>query len=609
MLALSDEELRQQSRALRYRAMASESLASLMPEAFAVVREAARRSISMRHFDVQILGGIALGRRSIAEMQTGEGKTLTATLPMYLYSLHGKGALLATVNDYLAKRDADLMRPVYEQLGLSVGVILADMSSDARREAYSCDITYGTAKEFGFDFLRDKLLKRQLKDSAGDALGALIGRGASSRSERPVCRDLHFILVDEADSILIDDASTPLIISSIPKDAPQATQRYLYCSAIIEKFVEAKHYTVDRRKQEIELTTDGRQLIRSLRLPQSLDDVPVTTLYDDIERALKVDQFYHRDQQYVVRDGEIHIVDEFTGRIAEGRKWRSGLHQAIEAREKLEISAATDQAARITVQDYFLQFKHLAGMSGTAISSARELRRIYRVRVAVIPTNRPAIRKCLPEQVFKSIDEKFAAIVEETRQQHLEGRPVLIGTRSIDKSEQLSTLLKAAGIEHDVLNAHQIEHEAEIVSRAGQLGRVTVSTNMAGRGTDIKLGEAVKELGGLHVICTELHDSPRIDRQLIGRCGRQGDPGSYRQYLSLDDEILVHGLGVEFSRRWLRDDVKQVPQRLSRAFYRAQRRVEQHKFRQRQGLLLYERQSSKSRREMGLDPHLFIFAD
>jgi preprotein translocase subunit SecA len=601
----SDADLRRRARAMRYRAQTHEPLATMLPEAFALVREASSRTTGMRHFDVQMLGGIAMARRSLAEMQTGEGKTLTATLPLVLHALAGKGAHLATVNDYLARRDAELTAPIYNLLGLKVGVIESKMPSDLRRQAYDCDITYGTAKEFGFDYLRDRLLLRHLAEQGSGDLGVLLGHKKDRSDEKPVGRGLHFALVDEADSILIDEAGTPLIISAMPSDEQLALERYRYAARAIESFKEGVHYTLRPRELRVELTADGRHCARALRLPKALDAVGTVTLYADLERALRVRQYYHRDRQYVIVDGEVSIVDEFTGRVAEGRKWRDGIHQAVEAKEGIEITGESGQAARITVQDFFLRYRHLAGMSGTAVTASRELKRIYRLRVRAIPTNRPPIRVRLPDAIFGTSDAKLAAIVDEIRAMHAVGRPVLVGTRSIDKSEALSRRLKQAGIAHQVLNAHEIAREAEIVSGAGARGRVTVSTNMAGRGTDIKLGPGVAELGGLHVICTEMHDAARIDRQLIGRCGRQGDPGSYRQYLALDDDILERGLPMAQSER-LRElgKSKGASSRMRRHFLRAQQSTERNSFRQRQGLLWQERASSKSRKEMGLDPHL-----
>ncbi len=605
--AESDQQLRKRSLSVRYQIKAGEPLSKLMVEAFALVREAGRRVLSMRHFDVQILGGIALFHGSIAEMETGEGKTLTATLPLYLHALAGKGAHLATVNDYLAERDANWMRPVYELLGLTVGIIQTKDSSDSRRHAYGCDITYGTAKEFGFDFLRDRLLLRRLGVRHEDFLGSPSGHRFESEGDQPVQRGAHFSLVDEADSILIDEARTPLIIGSLgDKAREQVVATYQWAAKYAPQFVEHEHFDVDDDSKKIELTTEGRQLVRALPKPALLSSVGLVDLYLYIERAIKVFRDFLLDRQYVVKDGEIVIVDEFTGRLAEGRKWRDGIHQAIEAKEEIEVTVPTGQAARITVQDLFLRYRYLAGMTGTARSSSREFYRVYKTPVLPIPTNRSPQRVRLPDRVFGDSPQKYDAIVAEVRELHAQGRPMLIGTRSIDKSEVLSRLLSAAGLEHQVLNANEVAKEAEIVALAGQRGRITVATNMAGRGTDIKLDEGVAELGGLHVILTELHDAARIDRQLAGRCGRQGDPGSIRQYLALDDEILRSGFGPDKAEKVARiaaNGQSNFDQH-AKLLRRAQRKVERKHFRDRMVLLHHEKERKKIQREMGQDPFL-----
>jgi preprotein translocase subunit SecA len=587
--------------------MSGEPLSSLLAEAFSLVREAGRRALNMRHFDVQLLGGAALFDGCIAEMQTGEGKTLTATLPLYLHSLAGNGAHLATVNDYLAERDADWMQPLYQLLGVSVGKVLTDCDSDARRKAYACDITYGTAKEFGFDFLRDRLLLRAQGRMQSDFLGEGSAERWTARGDQPVQRGMHFALVDEADSILIDEARTPLIIGSLgdeTRDAVIAT--YAWAAEHAPKFVLKEHYTLEEDTRKVELNAKGRQLVRGLPRNSDMALMPLVDLYDYTERAIKVLHDFHLDRQYVIRDGEIVIVDEFTGRLAEGRKWRDGIHQAIEAKEKIEITVPTGQAARITVQDLFHRYKSLAGMTGTASTSAPELAKIYKTPVVLVPTNRPPQRVRLPDQVHGTMLDKFQAIVKETQEMVSKGRPVLIGTRSIDKSLVLSKLLSDAGIAHDVLNANEIAREAEIVAKAGERARVTVATNMAGRGTDVKLTAGVRELGGMHVICTELHDAARVDRQLIGRCGRQGDPGSYCQYLSLDDEILRSGYGMKRYEQLSQLGKKQPGpfHHLSPLFRKAQRRVERKHFRDRMMLLHHERERTKMQREMGQDPYL-----
>ena len=605
---LNTHELRKASLSLRYRAKSGEPLARLLPEAFALVREAGRRTLNMRHFDVQVLGGIAMFNHSIVEMRTGEGKTLTATLPMYLYALAGKGCHLATVNDYLAKRDAEWMGPIYRALGLSVGVIQTQMPQDQRRKAYACDVTYGTAKEFGFDFLRDRLLLRRIREGQTDLIGGLLGKQTAAGGEKPVQGEPYFALVDEADSILIDEARTPLIISAPATEAErQAVECYKWSATVADQFIEDVDYEYDHDEKKAELTRAGRQKVRNLPKPEAMDTVGMFHIYQYIERAIKVAEEFHLDRQYVVVDGEIVIVDEFTGRLAEGRKWRDGIHQAVEAKQGVEVTVATGQAARVTVQDFFLRYEKLSGMTGTAIASARELRKIYKCHVLAIPTNRPVIRKRLPTQIFGMDEARWQAVADEVCQLHAEGRPVLIGTRSIDKSEHLSELLRARGIEHQVLNANHIEQEADIVALAGRHGKVTVSTNMAGRGTDIKLGEGVLELGGLHVICTEMHDSARIDHQLIGRCGRQGDPGTFRQYLSLEDELLLSGLGPKKARRFEELGAESTNgsfHHLAKLFRKAQKKVERNHFRGRRSLMYFEKERKKIQRQMGQDPYL-----
>jgi preprotein translocase subunit SecA len=608
----SDRELKKRSLSLRYRAKAGEPLGRIVPEGYALVREAAVRAIKQRHYDVQMIGGIALFNGCIAEMETGEGKTLTASLPLYIHALVGKGAHLATVNDYLAERDANLMRPIYDLLGMSVGIVLTKDKSAERRQAYGCDITYGTAKEFGFDFLRDRLLLRRMGVSQAGLFGEITAASLDPGGEQPVQRGAHFVLVDEADSILIDEARTPLIIGSIgDKAIEKIVATYRWAAEVAPQFEDDHHYEYDHDDKKVELTAAGRQMVRVMPKPPALTSMGLVDLYQYIERGIRVHRDYHLDRQYVVKPGEngtdeIVIVDENTGRLAEGRKWRDGIHQAVEAKEKIEVTVPTGQAARITVQDLFLRYKYLAGMTGTAMSAVREFRKVYHKVVIPVPTNRPAQRKRLPDVVFGTGDEKWHAIVQEIRDMHQEGRPVLVGTRSIDKSIILSRLLNLAGLEHKVLNAHEVEKEAEIVAQAGQPGRITVATNMAGRGTDIKLGPGVAETGGLHVICTELHDSARIDRQLMGRCGRQGDPGTVRQYMSLDDDVIRTGLGPETAEKMeaLGKTAGKSAQNQLRLLKRAQRKVERRHLRDRFVLLYHEKERKKMQREMGQDPYL-----
>jgi preprotein translocase subunit SecA len=603
---LDDHQLRKRSLALQYRARSKESLDRLLPEAFSLVREAAVRTLGMRHFDVQLLGGIAIFNRSVAEMETGEGKTLTATLPLYLRALAGRGCHLATVNDYLARRDAEWMGPIYQALGMTVGVIETQMSQPQRRKAYACDITYGTAKEFGFDFLRDRLLLRRIHEGQTDIVAGMLGQQTAG-GEKPVQREAYFCIVDEADNILIDDARTPLIISAMPTEEQKiAVTSYAWAARIADQFEEDLHYEYDHEKRKVELTADGRRLARQIEKPQAMDRVGMYHIYEYVERAIKVAREFFLDRQYVVRDGEIVIVDESTGRLAEGRKWRAGIHQAVEAKQGVKVTVETGQAARITVQDYFSRYEHLGGMTGTARTSAGELKKIYKLNVVSIPTNRPCIRQRLSDAIFGNGQSKWTAILDEIREVHQTGRPVLVGTRTIDKSEMLSRMLERVGIEHQVLNAHKVAEEAEIIARAGRRGSVVVATNMAGRGTDIKLAEGIAELGGLHVVCTELHDSARIDRQLAGRCARQGDPGTIRQYMALDDAVFENAYGPKKAAKFKTQGENAAGQVNfpARRFLKAQRKVERKHFRDRRILMHHEKERKKMQIAMGQDPYL-----
>jgi preprotein translocase subunit SecA len=604
---MSDSQIKKEARSLQYRVRSGESALDLLAESYSLVREAGRRALNMRHYDVQILGGIAQAHGCIAEMQTGEGKTLTATLSLFAHSLIGKGAHLATVNDYLAQRDAEWMEPIYRLLGTSVGIVLTADQQDQRRKAYACDVTYGTAKEFGFDFLRDRLLMRAAGRLADGFLGAGSEQRWSNAGDSPVQRGLYFSLVDEADSILIDEARTPLIIGSLGDTTREIIiAMYRWTSENAKNFAVDEHYKVDPNNRSIELNARGRQLVRSLPRTEEMRLAPLIDLYEYTERAIRVARDYHLEQQYVIRDDEIVIVDEFTGRLAEGRKWRDGIHQAVEAKENLEVSVPTGQAARITIQELFLRYQHLGGMTGTAATSAKELRRIYRTPVVQVPTNRPPQRARLSDQVYGTMLEKFEAIVESVKEAHKIGRPVLIGTRSIDKSNTLASMLRKGGLKVEVLNANEIAREADIVAQAGRPGQITVATNMAGRGTDIKLKDDVKALGGMFVICTELHDAARIDRQLIGRCGRQGDPGTYRQYMSLDDDILKNAFGLKRADKFRKLGTTtngSLPRYIS-TFRRAQRKVERKHFRDRMSLMYHEKERTKIQNEMGQDPYL-----
>ncbi len=599
-------DLRKHSLSLRYRALADDQLDDLLPEAFALVRETASRTLGMRPFDVQLMGGIALHFGKIAVMQTGEGKTLTATAPLYLAALRGRGAHLLTANDYLARRDAEMMKPLFETLGLTIGYITSESRPEERRQAYACDVTYSTSKEIGFDFLRDRLQKRKQLLGLENRFQSLLD-GRASQSQSTVCRDFFYAIVDEADNILIDEARTPLVVSGNSEEGLKRIELFRWAAEVAKKLKAPADFELQEARRQVELTATGRQIARKLAATTALATFPMVEIYEQLTLAIVVENYYTKDRHYVVRDGEVVIVDEFTGRLAEGRKWRAGLHQAIEAREGVEITGETDEVARVTIQDLFLKYPRLAGMTGTIGNSAVELETIYRTPVIEIPTHRPPQRIAYAEIITATESEKWQRIADEVALLYQEGRPVLVGTRSIDKSRQISQILAARGIPHEVLNAQEHEREAEIVTHAGEFRKVTVATNMAGRGTDIKLDTVALDLGGLHVICSELHDSARIDRQLIGRAGRQGDPGSYRQYMSLEDDILSAGLSESHWRRMtkLSKTAKgELPSQLVRHFRLAQRRIEKRNFDGRKVLMFQENSRHELQLEMGQDPYL-----
>ncbi|WGS64074.1 preprotein translocase subunit SecA [Marinitoga aeolica] len=511
---LSDEQLKLKTDEFKKRLKDGETLDDILVEAFAVVRETAKRVLKMRHFDVQLMGGLALHEGNVAEMKTGEGKTLVATLPVYLNALTGKGVHLATHNDYLAKRDAQWMGPIYEFLGLSVGFIQAGMENEERKRAYQCDVTYGTANEFGFDYLRDNLVY-DLNDK--------------------VQRGHHYAIVDEADSILIDEARTPLIISG-PSDTP--SHLYTKFASIARKLRRDEDFTLDEKSKAVILTDDGiSRLEKMLGIENLYDPKNIHFLFHTLN-ALKALHYFKRDKDYIIQDGEVIIVDEFTGRLMHGRRYSEGLHQAIEAKEGVKVKEESLTYATITFQNYFRMYEKLAGMTGTAKTEEDEFKQIYNCEVVVIPTNKPVIRKDKNDLIYKTQKEKWNAVINEIKERFKKGQPMLVGTTSIETSELLSHMLKKENIPHNVLNAKYHEKEAEIIAQAGQKGMITIATNMAGRGTDIKLGEGVVELGGLYVIGTERHESRRIDNQLIGRSGRQGDPGESRFFLSFEDDLL-----------------------------------------------------------------------
>jgi len=606
---LSDEELKAKGLRLKGRARGGESLDKLAPEAFAAVCVAAKRTIGLRPFDVQLAAGIVMHHGALAELATGEGKTLTASLPLFLNALTGKGAHLATVNDYLARRDCEWMTPIYQMLGLSVAALQMNMPDPQRAEAYRCDITYGVASEFGFDFLRDRLRQRGSGQAGAVPFwAAWSGNGDRQAPLDPrVQRDFNFVIVDEADSILIDEARTPLIISMATRPATEEESVvYHWADDLAQKMRLNQHFTFDVKKQKLELTEEGRYLARWSNPPTGPHSHAMDKLHEHIERALQAHYRFRRDQHYMVHDGKVIIIDEYTGRRMPDRHWREGLHQAVEAKERVAITMAADHAASITFQSYFKMYKKLAGMTGTAAPNNAEFRRVYKLHVVVVPTNRPVIRKQLPDRVFPTEEAKFDAVVEDVKKLIASGRSVLIGTRSVEKSERLSEKLTAAGVPHQVLNARQHEREAEIVSHAGEKGRVTIATNMAGRGTDIKPEASVKEAGGLHVLGTERHEARRIDRQLAGRTGRQGDPGSCQFFLSLEDELL-ESLGHHRQARLIalgRSGKDMDWNKFLPLFLKAQRRTERRHYIQRVDLMVYEKQRQEILKELGADPYV-----
>jgi preprotein translocase subunit SecA len=603
LTSLDDSDLSQQGGELRWRAKTGEPLPSLLPEAYALVREASRRGLGMLHYPVQVMGGIALFEGHIAEMQTGEGKTLTATMPVFLRALTGLGCHVITVNDYLAQRDAEQMTEVYGRLGLSVGCILTPMEADERREAYARDITYGTAKEMGFDFLRDRL-----RTGATAGVEARTGPyGAASQGEVPVQRGHHFALIDEADSILIDEARTPLIIGiTQPNDA--ATVNLLRWShRSIRHLDPAVDFIYEPDRRAAYLTDAGCRRVLLMAKPSLMNTIDSERIYTHVERALTADHAFQRDRDYVIVDDEVFIVDESTGRLMEGRKWQDGLHQAVEAKELVPITAATGQAARITVQSFFRNYSHLAGMTGTAVLANRELRKTYQLNVTEIPTNLPCVRQGLRPRFFANMQMKWAAIAAEIEELHRANRAVLVGTPSVDASETLGRQLEERGIKHQILNAKFHDLEAEIVRHAGESARVTIATNMAGRGTDIILDETVRSNGGLHVIATEMHSSARIDRQLVGRAARQGDPGSFQFFLSIEDELLRCLKPAEresMRRRAQPTDSGELPATWLPDFRKTQKFLEKMHRKQRRDLLKAEKMRAETYEKMGLDPYL-----
>ena len=574
---LSDQQLRDKTLEFKERLSRGETLDDILPEAFAVVREAAQRSTEekFRHFDVQLMGGIILHQGRIAEMRTGEGKTLVATLPAYLNALTGKGVHVVTVNDYLAKRDSEWMGQIYRFLGLSVGVILSGMTPEERREAYKADITYGTNNEFGFDYLRDNM---------------------ALRPEDVVQRELNYAILDEVDSILIDEARTPLIISG---PVQEATRDYVKLNRVVPRLVNGRDYEVDERNKTAHFTEEGIHRIENMLGIENLFDDEHFQLVHQLNQSLRAHTLMKKDRDYIVQDGEIKIVDEFTGRVMEGRRYSEGLHQAIEAKEGVVVHKESQTFASVTYQNYFRMYNKLAGMTGTAATEEEEFIKIYGMDVVVIPTNKPMIREDRPDLIFATEKQKFKAVAEKVKELYEKGQPVLVGTVDIDKSEELSNSLKKMGIPHNVLNAKNHEKEADIIKEAGQRGKVTIATNMAGRGTDIVLGPGVRELGGLFVLGTERHESRRIDNQLRGRSGRQGDPGVSQFFVSLEDDLLClfgsENISGLMNRLGMEDGQPIEHSLINKSLERAQKRVEGRNFEIRKSLLQYDDIMNKQR--------------
>ncbi|MGF9642937.1 preprotein translocase subunit SecA [Paenibacillus sp. FSL L8-0502] len=565
---LSDEELQAKTAEFKARVEQGTTAEEILPEAFATVREASKRVLGKRHYDVQMLGGIALHEGKIAEMKTGEGKTLVGTLPVYLNALLGKGVHVVTVNDYLAQRDSGEMGQIYNFLGMTVGLNLANMDHAAKQAAYACDITYGTNNEFGFDYLRDNMVLYK---------------------EQMVQRPLFFCIIDEVDSILVDEARTPLIISG---QAQKSTELYFAADRFVKSLNVEEDYTLDIKVKSVALTENGVSKAENFFGLENLYDQESVTINHHIVQALKANAIMRLDVDYVVADGEVLIVDEFTGRLMAGRRYSDGLHQAIEAKENIIVQNESMTLATITFQNYFRMYRKLAGMTGTAKTEEEEFKKIYGLEVLQIPTNKPNQRVDMPDIVYKSVKGKFHAVVDEILERNKKNQPILVGTVSIENSELLSEMLKRKGVRHKVLNAKYHAEEAEIISRAGEAGAVTIATNMAGRGTDIVLGEGVSELGGLHIIGTERHESRRIDNQLRGRAGRQGDPGSTQFYLSLGDELMKR-FGADnvlnmMERLGFEEDQPIESRMITRAIESAQKRVEGNNFDQRKVVLQYD---------------------
>lgn len=606
---LSENDLRTAAVKLRGRARGGESLDHLLAEAFGMVAVAAQRALGLRMYDVQLAAGHVLHKGAIAELATGEGKTLTAAAPVFLNALIGKGVHVTTVNDYLAERDAtEWTTPVFNLLAISVGFLKQKMSDDERKVMYRRDVTHGTASEFGFDFLRDKLKLKADERPPAAFWNAWLGGGPNAQEMDPRVQRGHFYaLVDEADSVFIDDARTPLIIGGPTRNAtPEECVVYEWADGLARQMNRDVDFFMDEKKNKIELTDKGRHIIRWANAPSGEHSHALDKLHEHVERALFAHHRYKLDQHYMIHEDKVVLVDESTGRAQPDRHWRDGMHQAVEVKERVTVTKATEHAAQITYQSYYKLYKKLAGMTGTAAQNWLELYKVYKLWVVCIPTNKPVVRVQMPDRVFPTEAAKFDAVVQEIKRLNKEGRPVLVGTRSVDKSEDLCKRLTAEGIGHDVLNARQHAKEAEIVKMAGIAGKVTVATNMAGRGTDIKPTEDVLALGGLHVLGTERHESLRIDRQLAGRAGRQGDPGSCQFFMSLEDELL-EGLGedryAEMKKIGQAGGTRDWQQYLD-LFRTAQRRLEVKHRRQRIDLMMYHKQREEILKELGADLHV-----
>jgi len=591
----SEERVLEESQALRRRLRSEGYREDVVARTFALVREAAHRTIELRHFDVQLIGGWVLLHGMVAEMETGEGKTLVATLPACTAALAGVPVHIITVNDYLAQRDAEWMGPIYRALGLKVGVIIHGMDPAAKREAYRCDVTYCTNKEIAFDYLRDRIVLWDRPKPVRLQLERLYGE--SSRLKQLLLRGLHYGIVDEADSVLVDEARTPLIISS-EADGLYDPKIYEHAMGVAKALVQKQDYMVSSSERIVELTHRGKVRVKDFDWDEVGFRANEEQREELIRQALVALHLFSRDKHYLIKDGKIQIIDEYTGRLMADRSWERGLHQLIEVKEDCEVSRRKDTKARISYQRFFRRYLRLAGMTGTAREVAGELWSIYRMRVVTVPTNRPMARKALPDRVYRTAEKKWEAIAETVSDMHRMGRPVLVGTRSVEASEHLSELMSAADLPHRVLNARQDKEEADIIAQAGQSGKITVATNMAGRGTDIRLGPGVADLGGLHVIATERHEARRIDRQLFGRCGRQGDPGTREAVVSLEDELMTVYVGRTF--RWLARLLLRNPRGVitrwigGSLFRRAQRRAERLHGRMRHDLLKMDEQLSDS---------------